>query len=371
MRAWVLLSILCLFAEGTSYAKKHFPTVADDGKNWDMGDPPGKLFAIGDIHGDFDALAFILKKMSLIDNKGVWKGGNSTLVMTGDLVDRGPDSRLVIDFVMDLQEQARGQGGRIEVLLGNHELLILGGAYDYVSKMDLKSYEPFKNAEVGAEANPVFEDATKNKYAGIRKGLSGYTRHAEWLRGLNAMFRAGDTFFDHGGIHEFIEYEGITPGAINSTYRAWIRFFQGVGPEPAWKTFWVTGFGRYENSPVWTRTFKEDQKRKNVFPRKRLNRALDRLRVRRIVTGHNVIEDMEIVTEHPFYGDRVVMIDTAISKAYGGNLRAIEIAGGEVIPLKMKRPKIKDVKGIRQTAEGALELRDQGTRYLMCSRVFL
>ena len=45
-----------------------------------------KIFAIGDIHGDFNALATILEKMGLIDESGHWNGGKARLVLTGDIM---------------------------------------------------------------------------------------------------------------------------------------------------------------------------------------------------------------------------------------------------------------------------------------------
>ena len=43
----------------------------------------------------------------------------------GDLVDHGPDGIGAVELVMRLQQQAARTGGRVQVLLGNHDMLLL------------------------------------------------------------------------------------------------------------------------------------------------------------------------------------------------------------------------------------------------------
>jgi serine/threonine protein phosphatase 1 len=75
-----------------------------------------KIFAIGDIHG----CLFKLEKMiSLLRN--TIDRDNDTLVFIGDYIDRGPDPKGVVDFVLDL----RGKFSKIVFLLGNHEEIFL------------------------------------------------------------------------------------------------------------------------------------------------------------------------------------------------------------------------------------------------------
>jgi serine/threonine protein phosphatase 1 len=69
-------------------------------------------FAIGDIHGCIDSLR------SLVDY--VAPGSGDTLVTLGDYVDRGPDSRAVLDFVIDY-----GETNNLVPLRGNHEIMLL------------------------------------------------------------------------------------------------------------------------------------------------------------------------------------------------------------------------------------------------------
>lgn len=71
-----------------------------------------RTFVIGDIHGDLAALEALLAKLSPKLDAG------DTTVFIGDYVDRGPDSRQVIDRV----ERFRGEApGKTVLLRGNHE----------------------------------------------------------------------------------------------------------------------------------------------------------------------------------------------------------------------------------------------------------
>jgi hypothetical protein len=90
------------------------------------------VVAIGDIHGDLHALDRSLRAAGLTDDNGRWSGGRTILVQTGDYLDRGPDVRGVLDRLMSLEPAAAAAGGRVVVLLGNHEVMNLVGDLRYV-----------------------------------------------------------------------------------------------------------------------------------------------------------------------------------------------------------------------------------------------
>ncbi|WP_026211966.1 metallophosphoesterase [Longispora albida] len=84
---------------------------------------PSALYVVGDVHGHRTELAGALHNAGLTGEGGEWAGGDAQLWFLGDLVDRGPDGLGVLDLVMSLHSQADGQ---VELLLGNHEILLLG-----------------------------------------------------------------------------------------------------------------------------------------------------------------------------------------------------------------------------------------------------
>lgn len=76
-----------------------------------MGD---RIFAIGDIHGCFDALRILIEhKIELTRS--------DKLVLLGDYINKGPQSKEVVDYIMELQDM----GFDVVPLMGNHEVLLL------------------------------------------------------------------------------------------------------------------------------------------------------------------------------------------------------------------------------------------------------
>src|SRR4051812_16573164 len=69
------------------------------------------LFAIGDVHGCAEELRALIQKLPL--------RRDSLVVFLGDYIDRGPDSRGVVDTILELQQYCR-----VVCLLGNHELML-------------------------------------------------------------------------------------------------------------------------------------------------------------------------------------------------------------------------------------------------------
>ena len=72
----------------------------------------GRVFAIGDVHG-------CLKSLQRLDTELVFSP-DDTVITLGDYVDRGPDSKGVIDFLLDLRNRTK-----LVTLRGNHEIIML------------------------------------------------------------------------------------------------------------------------------------------------------------------------------------------------------------------------------------------------------
>ena len=86
---------------------------------------PNRHIVVGDIHGEFNGLARILRQAGLIDSCQNWTGADTILVQTGDVIDRGPRSWDCVRLLRNLQEQATAAGGRVIRLCGNHETMLL------------------------------------------------------------------------------------------------------------------------------------------------------------------------------------------------------------------------------------------------------
>ena len=99
-----------------------------------------RVVAIADIHGAYDAMVSTLKNADILGEELSWVGGDATLVIVGDILDRGPKSRAAMDLLMRLEGEAESAGGQVQVLIGNHEAMILTGDMRYVSDPEYAAF---------------------------------------------------------------------------------------------------------------------------------------------------------------------------------------------------------------------------------------
>ena len=140
------------------------------------------LYAIGDIHGESERLSELLEVLPL--------GADDELVFLGDYVDRGPDSRGVIEILLDLEKKVR-----CTFLLGNHESMLL----DFLGWTDRRY--------MGGEAFLANGGERTLASYGYRESLRKARRrvrlpktHEDFLLGLRLHYHVGDYLFVHAGV---------------------------------------------------------------------------------------------------------------------------------------------------------------------------
>jgi hypothetical protein len=193
---------------------------------------PARIVAIGDVHGDADALTALLTRAGLIDGAKRWSGGTAVLVQTGDLLDRGTQVREVFDLLMSLEGEASAAGGRVIVLNGNHEGMNATGELRDVAPATFTRFADAQSEERRASA---FADWTKlaakrrtalhdadpdlpipalysepQRDAWMAAHPPGFLEYLEafgptgkygrWVRQHGALVRLDDVVFLHGGI---------------------------------------------------------------------------------------------------------------------------------------------------------------------------
>lgn len=212
--------------------------------------------AVGDIHGAYDELVALLGRLGLVDELGGWSGGATTLVQTGDMLDRGADARRVMDLMIRLQAEAQRAGGRVVVLLGNHEIMNLVGARQDVTVEILASFRDRDSESRQRQALREFEDSVK-RTRGYRSsdprarrelqrewleahppGLVEMVRalgpdgsYGRWLRSLPMYWRSEGVLYMHAGISEghadtpLEELDARVRAEIATfdRYRAWLQ----------------------------------------------------------------------------------------------------------------------------------------------------
>ncbi len=154
-----------------------------------------RLYAVGDVHGRFDLLTAMHRQIAAdLEREPArdWR-----IVHLGDYIDRGPDSRRVLDFLIDTQRR----DDRNVTLTGNHEL----GLLDFLVRPDPEAlfvrYGGIETAQ--SYGVDLFEGGSI--FNGHRALLAALPpEHLGFVRALAFSFQAGDFFFCHAGIRPAI-----------------------------------------------------------------------------------------------------------------------------------------------------------------------
>jgi hypothetical protein len=184
--------------------------------------PEARVVAIGDVHGAGGAFVRILQRAGLIDERQQWIGGSATLVQTGDLLARGTEVKQILDLLIGLEPQASAAGGRVQVLLGNHEGMdLLGEMRDtapgvYPTFADDKSesrreqgFQAAKKIKGGGLDKDAWMAAHPPGYLEYREAFTPNGRYGKWLRTKPVVAVIEDTVFMHAGINPAFTTESI------------------------------------------------------------------------------------------------------------------------------------------------------------------
>ena len=161
--------------------------------------PDGQtLYAIGDIHGRSDLL---VEAHSLIDRDVLRRGvkDRSLEIYIGDYVDRGPDSKGVLDLLI-----ARSRAARIVALRGNHEIAM----ESFLRLVPFEDWRALGGLETilsyGVDARSLLErgDIQPQDLA-MKMPVS----HFRFFSTLNVIWRVGQYCFVHAGLRPGIAIE--------------------------------------------------------------------------------------------------------------------------------------------------------------------
>lgn len=169
-----------------------------------------RVVAVTDIHGAYDEFIRLLAEVEILDAEGHWRGDQAHLVISGDIVDRGPRSRAVLDLLMRLEGEAQAAGGRVHTLLGNHEVMNLTGDLRFVSKEEFAAFaadeEPAARegawrrfAEQGG-SREEFEMHYPNGFFGHLAAFGPEGAYGRWLLRRPVLVIINRTAFVHGGL---------------------------------------------------------------------------------------------------------------------------------------------------------------------------
>lgn len=184
------------------------------------------IYVVGDIHGAYSTIRETLLNQQLIDQDDQWIGGKSHFVSVGDLMDRGPASRKVMDLFISLQKQAELAGGEFHVVLGNHEVMNLIGDLRYLSKEEVAEFADEETEEQRTKAyswylksNRIKESEEAKSKFDIDYPLGFFARqiafsesgkYGKWLLSLPFVIKINDQLFAHGGLSKLASEYSLT-----------------------------------------------------------------------------------------------------------------------------------------------------------------
>lgn len=315
-----------------------------------------RIVATGDLHGDYEAYLAIIEAAGIGDKKGRWKGGDTIFVQTGDVPDRGPDTRKIIDHLRKLQKNARKKGGEVITLIGNHEAMNIIGDLRYVHPGEYEAFTDRNSEHRRAATFDANKDALETFYLEQDPSLSseairnvwyaetplGKLEHrqawqptgeiGEWVVNNDAVVKIGDTLFLHGGLSA--EYSVFTLDDINQRVRtaliendisATAIINDPLGP------LWYRGLVR-RNAPPAENAPPELEPGTAPVPARptiaeEIDIVLNAYAARRIVVGHTP----SLSGIHASQEGKVIQIDTGAAAHYGGTQGYLEIINGEAI----------------------------------------
>jgi calcineurin-like phosphoesterase family protein len=348
---------------------------------------PEAVVAIGDVHGDFDDFVALLQHIGLIDAQNHWTGNKTTFVQVGDLLDRGPKPRQVLDFMMALEKEAPKSGGRVVPLLGNHEMMNIMGDLRYVTPENYASFADSKSEERQKSAYQQYikwRDSHKALLAELpqpmelteaewmarhpqgfveqREAFAPDGSYGKWLREHAPLAKIGSVIFLHGGIHPNLAH--LKLDTINAHVHDEIKAFDSAKQDlldqkvilPFFTLQEITavvqaevvaerksrvssdeqrqarivqflGYGEWlsvrPDGPLWFRGYDQWTDEEGAA---QLGKVLEAYDAAHIAVGHTVQKGGRIRMR---FDGKVFLIDTGMLSSYypGGRASALEICG--------------------------------------------
>lgn len=281
-----------------------------------------RIVAIGDLEGDYEKFTDMLRTAGVIDAQGNWSGGRTHLVQLGDIPDRGPNSRMIMDLLMRLEPQAQRAGGYVHALIGNHEAMNVTGDLRYVHPGEYAAFATPRSARVRdqyyrqfirslthnppATGLPTIDAAYRAQWdtehplgwVEHRQAWSAGGRYGRWVASHDAAIRINDTLFVHGGIGP--SFANAPRPAMNTAVSAALR---GGRPQ-----VYVDILDNQEG-PLWYRGLSQNP---DATETANLENVLRGQGVARVIVGHTKVTS----TVLPRFNGRVLVADIGVPRGH-------------------------------------------------------
>lgn len=175
--------------------------------------PEGRVYAIGDVHGCLNCLDTLLANIAK-DHVARGVEVPMELVLLGDLIDRGPQSREVVERAIGLAREV----APTTILMGNHEELLLGARAGERNALAVFDRAGGRETMLSYGVDPADYDAcTLAELANLIERAVP-THHVAFLTELADRVVRGDYVFVHAGIRPGVALDQQSPKDLR-----WIR----------------------------------------------------------------------------------------------------------------------------------------------------
>ncbi|KAF8514535.1 Metallo-dependent phosphatase-like protein [Hysterangium stoloniferum] len=294
-----------------------------------------RVVAVGDLHSDYDNALKVLQMADVVDNEGNWSGNVDYFVQTGDIIDRGLDTIKLFQWMERLRVQARAAGGQVFSHLGNHEYMNALGDWRYVLQDEIATFGSIQKRQA-AIANGFLGSAWTQNYTAVSRvplhpaAGSPFVDYNASALSSSPLSHASLSFM-HGGLSPSFALSHGTPypSKINAIGASLLKRCRTRDPQPmpyppgeyaglppGSTSEEIEFYG--SDGPLWYRGWAQDDE--DVVCAK-VGAVTTKIGVRRLIMGHTPDFD-KIVSR---CGGKIIIIDTGISKAYGGVLSALSI----------------------------------------------
>lgn len=239
-----------------------------------------KTFVMSDPHGRLNLVINLLQANGVIDSQLRWAYGDNQLVVIGDIFDRGYDVPQIYWLFYKLEAEAAECGGRVSVMLGNHEPMELAGDMRY--------------------AKPKYKLLAEKLGFSYRHLFDPNTELGKWLGTRNAMQVIGRNLFVHAGISREFYERNLSISVVNDTISSVL--FMKSKQRKAHSEFCKFLYGN--RGPIWYRGLVLKKKKWSPLPSDSLDMILHRYDVDRIYVGHTIFKDIK-----SFYQGRVIAVN--------------------------------------------------------------
>lgn len=302
-----------------------------------------RIVVVGDLNGAYEVLVEILQGTGLVNRRLDWSGGRDELVQVGDLFNRGGGASLALKLLLRLRRQALRAGGRVTVLLGNHEVMTALGHEGYCTEDEYLSFATAaerrawplrvqramrrllrqRRQGVVLPIEPRLEAWKIEHVPGrraLRRALGPRGVLGKALRALPVTYASGAAFFVHAGL--LPDWAKLGPEGIQARAEQDWKAARGK----LWQLPKRSSLFRAAAGPLWDRSLVRGGKK----ARSDLKRTLALVGARRLVVGHTQTGSLErgqrgriAVLER----GRLIAVDVGLSEGPASPRTALIIQG--------------------------------------------